>query len=470
MKLSYILSVSTAVLLFTGCGGGSSSSEVNEGVVTGQFIDSAVQGLGYSCSSGTKSITDEFGKFTCKAGDTVTFDINGFIIGSTTAQSFITPQTLFSNDANAVTNLAQLLQTLDSDNNPNNGIVLDPLSQEVQSLSGTTNIDFSQVDFDSAMVTYIGVPLVDATTAEAHLNISMQNLANSASGLTSLSTVIVMNGLDAEFCANLQDSQTQTFEGFADYSDFIEQGGSQSISYFSSAQNCDTYSSAGFCEVQDFSNTLGGSGSCVQAITFPFVPGTGTDENTTVTPPSNVNEIDFSEYTSTYKPMMPNLRSDNVWFSGTAYTATNSIDTVYQEMSAEDKIADFLWFVGGNPLYGYEKYTDIYAGDTLITYYYDSQTDYTNTEGTWNISVVNNIYTKDSETKSTKFSKPITADTLRQMYLEVGLDITFDSNDKGQFMLTSDSSSYSFISLALNESAHLKVLAEITNQNIVTKN
>jgi hypothetical protein len=161
--------------------------------------------------------------------------------------------------------------------------------------------------------------------------------------------------------------------------------------------------------------------------------------------------------------MMPNLRSDNVWFAGTASTANNSIDVEYQAMTAESKVADVLYFMGGNPLYGYEMYIDTYiVAGKVTTYYFDSQTNYMNNEGEWSISIVDNIHTKYGDTKSSKFSKPIATGTLHQMYLEFGLDIPFDSNDKAQFMLTSDSISYGHISLGLNESAYIKVMTALT--------
>lgn len=444
-----------AIGLLTGCGSSGGSSGETAAQVNGQFIDSAIAGLNYECSSGINGVTDLFGMFTCTAGDTISFNINGFQIGSSLVGETITPRTLYPNNPEVVTNLAQLLQTIDSDNNPANGIQIDSKSFAVEALA-TADVALEQVDFDSAIVTYIGMPLIDEAIANAHLNESIQNAENASAGLTSLSTVVVMNGLDAEFCANLQNSESRTFEGFADYADFIAQGGSQSIDYFPSAQNCSSYSAAGFCEVQDFTNTpVAGSGSCVQTITFPFVPGTGETDGGT----NNTAEVSFSEYTTIYKPMMPNLRSDNVWFSGTSDEMNNIIVSQFQAMTAEEKIAEGLYFIGGNPQYGYELYTDSYSfGTNLSTRYYLPNQGIEQLIGEWDVEIVDNVHTKIGESKSTKFSKKIAVSALHQMYLEVGMDIPFDDNDMAQFMITSDSVAYGYVALAVNQSAYLKIM------------
>lgn len=172
MKRKIITTAALAILIsLTGCGGSSSSAnqQTNTPTVTGQFIDSAVAGLNYECSSGTKGVTDLSGTFTCLQGDTIDFNINGFQIGSSIIGEKITPLTLYPNNLEVVKNIAQLLQTLDSDNNPDNGITLDSEDNAVKALSNSVDVKFDQVDFDSAIATYIGKILVDEATALVHL-------------------------------------------------------------------------------------------------------------------------------------------------------------------------------------------------------------------------------------------------------------------------------------------------------------
>ncbi len=458
-----------AVSLLSGCGSSDSSTPSSTSVDSGQFIDSVVTGLAYDCSSGASGVTDLFGRFKCEVGDTISFNINGFDVGSSALAATITPRTLYPNDDAAAINLAQLLQTIDSDANAQNGIQIDNGSFAVQALS-TANVALDQVDFDSAIVTHIGLNLVDEVSAATHMDESIQNISNSSLGLTELSTVVVMNGIDEAFCANLQNSHTQTYQGFTDYADFVSQGGSHSIDHFTSTQSCGAYSAAGFCIEQEYTQILGGTGSCVQTIIFPFVPTAstdGTDTNVTepvdtgttdTTLPTPVDTMSYSTYNTVYKPLMPNLRNDNIHFNGTDYTVNSDITLQYYLTVPKAKIADTLYFIGGNPLYGYEVYTDTYTSTTLNTQYYDSQTNYLGNQGDWNINVVDNIHSKEGSAISTRFSKAIASDTLHQMYMEQGLDIVFEVGDEGQFMLSSDESTYAYISLALNESAYLKVV------------
>lgn len=455
MKLSYLVSLSTAIAIFSGCGssGGSSDETVNQSSVNGQFIDSAVQGLEYTCSSGISGVTDVFGGFTCDIGDTVVFSINGYEIGSVGAQETVTPKTLYPNDNEKMTNLARLLQTLDSDNNPNNGISIDNTSSEYDGLLGVI-LPLNQADFDSAMATFIGKTLVDEATALAHLELSIANEENRGV-LTALSSVYVFNGTTESFCA-AQNPYDDSYNGYDDFEDFVDAGGSSVVKYSPSIQSCSSYTEAGYCLEQDLSIQIGGTGSCIQTVTFAEDTSTGGNTGGGTTPS---DEISFSEYTSKYKPMMPNLRSDNIYFTGTAYTVNSNIDIEYQAMTAEPKIADVLYFIGGDLAYGYEVYTDTYTSTTLNTQYYDSESNYSNNEGDWNITIEDNIHTIDGEAYSTKFSKPINMNVLHEMYLEVGLDIAFNENDKGQFSLTSDSNAHGQVSLGLNESAYLKVVS-----------
>jgi hypothetical protein len=166
-------------VILTGCGGSDSSGSKD---ITGQFIDSAVEGLDYSCSSGNNGKTNTNGEFTCKSNDTVTFSINGFEIGSAKADNIITPKTLHPNDASKATDVAQLVQTLDSDGNPDNGITIDTQSEAYQALSNT-GVSLGQVDFDSVMASYIGMTLVSETEANTHLEASIDSLpVESSSG------------------------------------------------------------------------------------------------------------------------------------------------------------------------------------------------------------------------------------------------------------------------------------------------
>jgi YD repeat-containing protein len=157
---------STALLSACGGGGGGSGSSAPESVATvpevadevvpdevspevvvpleGQFIDSEVFGLRYETDS-QAGTTDVDGIFLYLAGEQVRFYVGEYLLGEVAAKEIVTPfdlagiepltgaelaQALAANGKglafNKMLGIAGLLQTIDSDNNPDNGISITP--------------------------------------------------------------------------------------------------------------------------------------------------------------------------------------------------------------------------------------------------------------------------------------------------------------------------------------------------------
>ncbi len=137
--------------------------------VTGQFIDAAaVEGLTYSCSSNTSGVTDANGSYTCDIGDDVTFSMGAVILGSVAAQSgVITPYVLFPEDLDAALNLARLLQSVDSDGEPTNGVV--SIDGALASLL-PVNTDLTSLTFESSVESALDIVLISATMARENLD------------------------------------------------------------------------------------------------------------------------------------------------------------------------------------------------------------------------------------------------------------------------------------------------------------
>lgn len=168
----YLLSLFITVL-FLGCGGGGGGSSSST-TVTGTFVDSPVEGLRYECSSGAFGITNSFGQYTCNSGDSVTFYIGDITIGTTSAStSSITPYTLFPADSTAAINLARLLQSIDLDNDPTNGIVLN----DVHIASLPNNLSFSSGTFDTDVESRLNIIMVNANDAMDHLDETILSLS-----------------------------------------------------------------------------------------------------------------------------------------------------------------------------------------------------------------------------------------------------------------------------------------------------
>ncbi|MDV7105531.1 hypothetical protein R3X26_14080 [Vibrio sp. TH_r3] len=181
LKIVWIFSV-----FLVACGNDSST---NEGV----FIDSAVEGITFSYDdvSGT---TDSSGTFTYVEGTEVTFSVGGIVLGSATGRSFITPLSLVPGATDEtdphVVNIARFLQTLDDDDNPDNGITL---NQALLSEAGSLSINFDQsldafandVNVQSVVSSLTSFnntgqrTLVSADDALEHLQESLASIANS---------------------------------------------------------------------------------------------------------------------------------------------------------------------------------------------------------------------------------------------------------------------------------------------------
>ncbi len=172
MSKKIILSacVASAIFMFSGCNSSGSSETTPE--ATGTFIDAAVVGLSYTCGKSNKSgVTDGEGKFTCKVGDSVSFKLGAMEFGPVEVEDgmIVTPYILYPKNDTAAVNLAQLLLTLDSDNNPDNEIVLD--QKQVEEII-TNPLDAASSEFEGDAVMLLrqaDLVLVDEQTAVDHL-------------------------------------------------------------------------------------------------------------------------------------------------------------------------------------------------------------------------------------------------------------------------------------------------------------
>jgi len=174
-KITMASLVAIGAIALSGCGGGGGSSETPTGAttVTGQFIDATVSGLKYECAtSGLNGTTNDKGEYTCNDGDTVSFYIGKYKLGSASASSGImTPYTLYPDNSDAAINVAQLLQTLDSDGD---GVISIPVGYNA--LDTITTLP-TAMDFDDVMAGVVGKNLVTAEVATASMN---ENIAQSA--------------------------------------------------------------------------------------------------------------------------------------------------------------------------------------------------------------------------------------------------------------------------------------------------
>ncbi len=173
------LALSTLLLLLSACSSGGDGGGGSD--ITGQFVDSAVDGLNYSAGD-VSGITDNLGRFTVPAGSQVTFSIGGIELGTAPAAEFITPVTLISgaDDENhpTVQNIARLLQSLDSNSDPLDGI---EIPSTVRAAAALLSVDVAasvaafETNTDLALLLQAAgvADLVSAADASNHLSIAL---------------------------------------------------------------------------------------------------------------------------------------------------------------------------------------------------------------------------------------------------------------------------------------------------------
>lgn len=169
-------SAAALLLVLTGCGGGSDGTGSSSGPggggstvtsATGRFVDANVQGLDYYIDGVKAGTTTVNGEFTYTPGKTVTFKVGNVTIGTTGTGDLatVTPADLTA-DATALSNVLVLLQSLDADGNPGNGIVIS--GDKAAAL--TTAVDLSAAGSTLASITkdLPTLQLVSAVSAANH--------------------------------------------------------------------------------------------------------------------------------------------------------------------------------------------------------------------------------------------------------------------------------------------------------------
>lgn len=161
-----------SLLLLNACGGGGTSTVQT---ATGYFIDSAVSGVQY-VSGNQSGITGQDGSFVYEVGQPVTFKLGNVVLGSVTVDQNkrVFPVDLINGavDENhpKVSLMARLLQTLDSDNDPSNGITIDEAGRtRINQLITLANTDLAAAT--SALNNSLN--LIGETAAKDHLRANL---------------------------------------------------------------------------------------------------------------------------------------------------------------------------------------------------------------------------------------------------------------------------------------------------------
>ncbi len=113
----------------------------------GTLFDSPVTGVAFRTSSGVTGVTNAQGRYRFNVGDNVTFSLGGLTLGTVPAHVLTTPLTLASGNANRLTNLLVLLQSLDADGVPANGLNI--TAPAAAAITAAVNLDTPAATFAS---------------------------------------------------------------------------------------------------------------------------------------------------------------------------------------------------------------------------------------------------------------------------------------------------------------------------------
>ncbi len=160
-----------AMFMFSGCG--SSDTPTTPPVPTGTayYIDSAVSGVDYTCGS-TEGITGDDGSFTFEIGVSCTFYLGEIELRAVDAELLVDGESVYETDVE----IARILQSLDSDGDPSNGITLDADIIEALAEAGIDALPETAEEMDAMIEVIVdnGGVVVSEEEAQAHLDETLE--------------------------------------------------------------------------------------------------------------------------------------------------------------------------------------------------------------------------------------------------------------------------------------------------------
>lgn len=109
------------------------------GPATGILVDSPVSGITYAATSGKSGSTDDKGNFNFNHGDKIEFKLGSLTLATIPGSLIITPIELADGKDSKLQNLLVLLQSLDSDGDPGNGISIS--NEMAAAVKSSINLD-----------------------------------------------------------------------------------------------------------------------------------------------------------------------------------------------------------------------------------------------------------------------------------------------------------------------------------------
>lgn len=206
-QVKTILLAGSVAFLMSACGGGGSTGSSDsisvessiEPAATGTsfYIDSAVSGVNYKCGS-QEGITAADGSFTFEMGSGCTFYLGDIELRAVDAGLLTDGGNVYETDVE----IARILQSLDSDANPDNGITISADMIRVLAEHEITSLPITETELNMllAVITSNGGIAVSKEDAQNHLNATKLRLLLAGKTLyipenQAVSTVVFNNSM-----------------------------------------------------------------------------------------------------------------------------------------------------------------------------------------------------------------------------------------------------------------------------------
>jgi len=189
-----------AIFMFSGCGSSDAPSAVSTG--TGFYIDSAVSGVNYTCGS-QEGTTDKDGTFTFDEGATCTFTLAGVELRVLAADALEDGVQVIEQNPR----VAQLLQSLDIDGDPSNGITITPEIVEAIEAAGFDGIPTDDTEVQ-ALVAAAEAAVETFTGSFVTVEEALEHVAETVAQVAAAEAVFNLPATYYELDADMYHDQT----------------------------------------------------------------------------------------------------------------------------------------------------------------------------------------------------------------------------------------------------------------------
>ena len=188
-KTMRLMALGLSVVVFTGCSavddlideygddqeeeyqgyqddGDTSGGGTNPATGIAYYIDSAVSGVNYKCGS-KEGITGSFGEFTFEVGSSCTFYLGDMELRGVDAGLLVNGENVYETDVK----IARILQSLDNDGDPSNGITIEATTVQALAEEGISSLPTSEAEMDEmlAVIAANGGTEVSEDDAAVHM-------------------------------------------------------------------------------------------------------------------------------------------------------------------------------------------------------------------------------------------------------------------------------------------------------------